>query len=72
MSRRYVTSIFDLLIFPTENTYDVKDVTLIFHTRGGVEVRKPLLVNGEPQYDEEFLDKWIKSNRLEYEEIKSC
>lgn len=70
MSRRLVRRIFDLLIYPTDNLYDVKDVTLIFHTRKG-QVRKPLLVDGEPQYDEEFLDKWIKSGRLEYEEIES-
>jgi hypothetical protein len=67
MSRLYVKTIFDLLIYPTERLYDVKDVDLIFHTKIG-EVRKPLLIEGRPQYDEEFLDKWIKSNRLEYEE----
>jgi hypothetical protein len=67
MSRRFVTSIFDLIIYPTKNLYDIKDVYLIFHTKKGAVI-KPLLVDGEPQYDEEFLDKWIKSNRLEYDE----
>ena len=65
MSRQYVRNIFDLLIFPTEGLYKVKDVDLIFHTSRGEESH-PLLVDGEPQYDEEFLDKWIKSNRLEF------
>ena len=70
MSRRLVSRIYDLLTYPTENLYDVRDVYLIFHTRKG-QVKKPLLVDGEPRYDEEFLDKWIKSGRLEYEEIES-
>ena len=64
MSRHYVKRIYDLLIYPTEGLYRIKDVDLIFHTKKG-EVIKPLLVEGQPQFDEEFLDKWIKSNRLE-------
>jgi hypothetical protein len=61
-----VNSIYDLLIYPTEGTYDIKDVTLIFMTAKGERKRK-LLENDTPQFSEEELTKWIESKRLFYE-----
>lgn len=66
MLRQYVSSIFDLIIYPVEELYEIKDVNLIFHTRKG-EVKKPLLVEGKPQFKEDYLHKWIINRRLEYE-----
>ena len=64
--RQPVNSIYDLLIFPTVNTYDIKDVTLVFMTSKGERKRK-LLEDDIPQFKEEELMKWIESGRLFYE-----
>ena len=63
-----MSSIFDLVMFPTRETYTPKNVMLIFVGKDG-EKEMPLLKDNEPQFHETELTPWINAGRLFYREL---